>query len=228
VDYVDKIIIDSTFLNTKAECVFNKLQNLSSGFKNAIKKFDGEFPVSHLKLTINNNLGPNTYGITVPPESYVTEIQFNENRLGNLSDLGKATAIVHEIIHAEIFRKMLSAAQKGDLNLNQYTTQERTNYVNSLINNFPGLYDYYWKRYHPTWNHDLMASHYRKTIADMLQEFDNNRLSYSIYEAIAWAGLGKLDYNQSTIAWDNLSPSEKQTITSLINQYFFNGPSNCN
>lgn len=46
------------------------------------------------------------------------------------------------------------------------------------------------------------------------------------YEAVSWVGLGKLDSN-ITIAWDNLSAIEKETITKLINEHFYKGPSNC-
>jgi hypothetical protein len=201
---------------------------MSASFKNSIQKFDGQFPVSHLKLTINNGLGSGVYGITIPPVNYVTEVQINGNRLSNLSDLGAATTFSHEIIHAEIFRKMLSAAQRGNLTTSTMTAQEAENYVDSLKDNFPGLYDYYVERWHPTWNHNMMASHYRTTIADMIQNFDNNRLPRSTYEAVAWVGLGKLEDNQATVAWDNLTAIEKQAIETLINQNFFNGPSNCN
>lgn len=217
-------IIDA--LTGKAKCIFEKLKNSSSGFENAIKKFDGEFTVSHLKLTINNNLDTNVYGITNPPVNYVTEVQFDNTKLGTLSDLGAATVFAHEIIHAEIFRKMLSAAQRGTLN--SKTPQEQVALVNSLKDNFPGLYDYYEKRWKPTWNHEMMANHYRGTIADIIQQFDNNRLPRSAYEAVAWLGLGKLDTNVATIAWDNLSPEQKTATTKLINEHFYKGPSNCN
>lgn len=106
-------IIDA--LTGKAKCIFEKLKNSSSGFESTIKKFDGEFTVSHLKLTINDNLEPNVYGITYPPENYITEVQISNTALQSLSDLGKATVFAHEIIHAEIYRKMLSAAQLGSL-----------------------------------------------------------------------------------------------------------------
>lgn len=46
--------------------------------------------------------------------------------------------------------------------------QQQTNYVNSLKDNFPGLYDYFLVRYKPTWNHEMMANHYRTTIADII------------------------------------------------------------
>lgn len=74
----------------------------------------------------------------------------------------------------------------------------------------------------------MMASHYRSIIADILQEFDNNRLLRSDYEAITWQGLGEFENNQSTIAWQNLTSSEKTQITAIINQNFYSGPSNCN
>ncbi|MWB95573.1 hypothetical protein GON26_14485 [Flavobacterium sp. GA093] len=217
-------IIDA--LTGKAKCIFEKLKNSSSGFESAIKKFDGEFTVSHLKLTINNSLDANVYGITKPPVNYVTEVQFDNTKLGTLSDLGAATVFAHEIIHAEIFRKMLSAAQRGTLN--SKTPQEQIALVNSLKDNFPGLYDYYEKRWKPTWNHEMMASHYRSTIADIIQQFDNKRLPRSTYEAVAWLGLGKLDTNITTIAWDNLSAEQKTATTKLINEHFYKGPSNCN
>jgi hypothetical protein len=220
--------IDEDELTGKAKCIYDKLEKLSTGFKKAIQKFNGEFPLSHLKLTINNGLGSGVYGITIPPVNYVTEVQINGNRLSNLSDLGAAITFSHEIVHAEIFRKLLSAAQRGDLTTSTMTAQEAENYVDSLKDNFPGLYDYYLERWHPNWNHNMMASHYRITIADMIQNFDNNRLPRSNYEAAAWVGLGKLEDNQATVAWYNLTAIEKQAIETLINQNFFNGPSNCN
>lgn len=90
------------------------------------------------------------------------------------------------------------------------------------------MYDYYAVRYQPTWNHNMMAEHYRSTIADITQQFDNYRLPRSTYEAIAWVGLGTLGGNQTTTAWNNLTSDQKLAITILISQNFYNGPSNCN
>jgi hypothetical protein len=215
-------------LTGKVNCIYNNLMNSSTNFKTSIQKFDGEFAVSHLKLSINNNLPTNVYAETQPPVSYITEIQFSESSIQTLSDLGKAGVFAHEIIHAEIFRKMLSAAELGTLDTNAMTIQQQVNFVNNLKDNFPGLYDYYAVRYQPTWNHNMMAEHYRSTIADITQQFDNNRLPRSTYEAIAWVGLGKLSDNKTTIAWNNLTPNQKAAIITLINQHFYNGPANCN
>lgn len=221
----DKIIDE--FIG-KAKCVYDMLKNTSGGFKNMIKKFDGDFPVSHLKFEINNSLPNGNYGVTIPPEDYITTIQMSNTQLANISDLGGAVAFAHEVIHAEIFRKMLSAAKQGHLNLGLYTTQNRINYMNSLRDNFPGLYDYYWKRYRPTWNHNLMAEHYRSTIADIIEQFDNSSKNRQIYEDIAWAGLRVLEDDMNSVAWNNLSGVEQQRIIRNLTNFFHNGTSNCN
>lgn len=124
--------------------------------------------------------------------------------------------------------KTIPCWRERDARASRGTVQQQTNYVNSLKDNFPGLYDYYADRYKPTWNHEMMATHYRNTIADVIQQFDNNRLPRSTYEALAWVGLGKLDKDITTIVWDNLSPEEKEVIEALIRDNFYIGPSNCN
>lgn len=77
-----------------------------------------------------------------------------------------------------------------------------------------------------------IRKHKRQFISSCIFEhddsFDNKRLSRSKYEAIAWAGLGEIENNQSTIAWQNLISSEQQAITNILNKHFFNGTSNCN
>ena len=211
-DYVDEEDQIFNELTGKALCVYDKLNSSSSGFANAIKKFDGEFPVSHISLKINNALPLGNYGITNPPSNFNITVELSNTQLNNISDLGGAIAISHEIIHAEIFRKLLSAAQKGDLNTNNYTTEENINFVNSLRDNFPGLYDYYYARVHPDYNHNLMAQHYRSTIADIAQTFDNKTFPRQIYEDLAWAGLRVIDEDTNSIAWNNLTTEEQERI----------------
>jgi len=227
-DNTEEDKIDDSELEGKAKCIYNKLNQNSTGFVDAIKEFDGDFPVAHLKFTINNLLPSGNYGITNPPENYWIEIEMSNTQLNNISDLGGATAFVHETIHAEIYRKMLSAAQAGSLNPENMTIQEQVNYVNNLRNNFFGIYDYYVENYKPTWNHNMMAEHYIEVIADIVGEFDNNNLNPEIYEDIAWAGLRKLEDGNYSVAWNNLTESEQNRILNNLSQYFFNGRNNCN
>lgn len=167
-------------------------------------------------------------GLQAPPNNYNITIAFSNTQLANISDLGSAVAFAHEVIHAEIFRKMLAAAQTGDLDPNNMTQQEQIDYVNSLINDFPGIYDYYIDRYQPTWNHDMMAQHYGSVIADIIEEFDNQRLSRQVYEDVSWAGLRILENLNNSIAWDGLTSSEQARITNNLSNFFHNGTSTCN
>lgn len=90
--------------------------------------------------------------------------------------------------------------QVQNLDPENMTQQQQIDYVNSLRENFPGIYDYYIERYKPPWNHKMMAQHYIDDIADGI---DNHQLSRQIYEDIAWAGLRKLEDLNSSTAWDN-------------------------
>lgn len=215
-------------LTGKALCVYNKLQAMSTNFKNMIQKFDGEFPVSHLKL-IMEDLGT-TRGVTRAPDGagtspdYVITIALNNNSnihgVGYRPNLMTAKTITHEVIHAEMFRKLLSLAKQGNLNFTGWTAAEQKNYIMSIKDNFPGIYDYY-TRYN--WNtstpnntqHQQMATHYRETIADILQSFDNNQHSHQFYMDLAWEGLKYS--NIST--WSNLSQEEKDRIGKVIDDY---------
>jgi len=221
VDYVDKIIIDSTFLNTKAECVYNKLQNLSSGFKNAIKKFDGTFPVSHLIFKMED-LGT-ARGATRPPingnsPDYNITVVLNNNNsskegVNYRPNLMTAKTIAHEVIHAEMFRKLMSLTQKPNFDL--VTAEE----LNNLLSNgdYPGIYDYY--RHYKNWQHQQMATHYRQTIADILKEFDNSQHSDQFYMDIAWEGLIYEKGTNAIYAWTSLSTDEKERIKKVIKDY---------
>lgn len=214
----EEIILDPTFVNTKAECVYNKLLNLSGGFKSAIQKFDGEFPVAHLRFSVRNDLGSSVAARTYLPvgntdtPDYVITIGFNNNTsqagLNFRPTLLSAKTMAHEIIHAEMYRKLLSLIKKGNI---QGVTQTE---LNQLMANgdYPGIYDYY-RRYGKGWQHEQMAAHYVQTIADITKEFDNASQLDQFYNDLAWEGL------KGTQAWYNLLPSDTIRITDTVNNY---------
>ena len=237
VDEDDLQIINE--LTGKADCVYDKLTESSTDFKNAIKKFDGDFPVSHLKL-IMEDLG-NTRGETRAPNGagsspdYVITIAINSNSnihgVNYRPNLMTAKTIAHEVIHAEMFRKLLSVLDNGG-NIAGVTRQQFLN----VRNNFPGLYDYY-KRYSfntSTPNnaqHQAMATHYRQTIADILKDFDNNQHSNQFYMDLSWEGLryDGTTGNNAIYTWTSLPPSEKERIEDVIENYIeANKNENCN
>ncbi|AMC11410.1 hypothetical protein Lupro_09110 [Lutibacter profundi] len=230
VDWVDMIINN---LSPKADCVYQKLKSNSTGFKNAIKKFDGEFPVSHLNF-IMEDLG-NTRAQTQAPDNYINTtsadyiITIALNNNSNIHgvkyrpNLMTAKTIVHEVIHAEMYRKLLSLANQGHLSFTGWTIQQQKDYMISIKNNFPGIYDYY--RRYKNWQHQQMATHYRQTIANILKEFDNSLNTDQFYMDLAWEGLDKT----SIVGWqDGVSENDKIRILKVISDYInINKNENC-
>ncbi|QHI34982.1 hypothetical protein IMCC3317_03280 [Kordia antarctica] len=226
-------------LQGKALCVYNKLKSSSSGFKNAIKKFDGDFPVAHLKFEALILTGTKK-GRTVAPSNgtspdanspdYVISIQLNssQNIYGyhQRPNLLIAKTIIHEVIHAEMYRKLLSLAQQGHLDFTGLTAEQQTNLVLSIQNNFPGLYDY--MRRHNNWQHQQMATHYRETIARALQEFDTGvavpetQQPLQLYMDLSWEGLIYENGNNAISSWISLSQTERDRIELVISNYIAN------
>ena len=132
----------------------------------------------------------NTRGQTRAPDGagnspdYMITIVLNNNRSSEGVDyrpnLMNAKTIAHEVIHAEMYRKLLSVLDNGG-NIAGVSRQD----VLDKIGDYPGIY-YYFRR-HKNWQHQQMATHYRETIAGMLQEFDtgvavpNNQQPQQIY-----------------------------------------------
>jgi hypothetical protein len=113
-----------------------------------------------------------------------------------MSSIQVAFTLLHEGIHAEIYRKLLSI--HGPQNLN--------------INNFPSMYNLY-KEYEikeGRFSHEYMANYYTVTMAIALRQYDNNKFDIEYYQAYAWQGLeGTSDYNAK-------SPAEKGAIQDKI------------
>ncbi|WP_430409135.1 hypothetical protein [Kordia sp.] len=235
-EYDDYKILNE--LEGKALCVYNKLKSSSSGFKNAIKKFDGDFPVAHLKLE-SEILDGTAKGLTIPPANgtliinspdYMIRIQINSsnNQYGHPQrpNLLIAKTIIHEVIHAEMFRKLLSLAKQGHLDFSGQSTEEQTNYMISIRGDFPGIYDY--MRRYKDWQHQQMATHYRKTIAKMLQEFDtgvavpNNVEPQQLYMDLSWEGLIYENGSNAIQSWLQLPQVERDRIESVISNYITN------
>ncbi|MGY0426793.1 MAG: hypothetical protein ACWIPI_08200 [Polaribacter sp.] len=143
---------------------------------------------------------------------YVITIALNNNSttqgVNYRPNLMTAKTIAHEIIHAEMFRKLLSVLDNGG-NISGVTRQDILN----KTKDFPGIYDYY--RRHKNWQHQQMATHYRQTIADILQSFDNSQHSRQFYMDLSWEGLKYP--NIST--WSNQSQTEKNRIKKVISDY---------
>ncbi len=219
-DFTYEVILDEEFVNN--DCLKSVYDDMGKAptFNNYLQNFDGEFSGAHLRFSTSTTLPSTTNATTSAPENYVITITFNVNNL-NRPSLSVARTFIHEIIHAEIFRKLLSVAQQPNLqNLTPAITQQ-------IRNDYPGLYDYYirWKNNIPigmnltTAQHQAMAQHYRDIIKQALQEFDNTQTN-EVYDALSWIGL------KNTIAWNNLTQPEIDSIDQTIIN-FENNNSNC-
>lgn len=202
-------------LTGKADCVYQKLQDQSISFKEMIQKFDGDFPVSHLKLRSSYSLPNNINGKTYPPSDYIITIDINNNKL-NRPNLSIARTIIHETIHAEMFRKIMSILDNGG-DLNGLTKSEWTQKLSK--GDYPGIFDYYSRYGVNDMQHQQMAAHYVSTISNYLSEFQSG-LSPNIYNSLAWTGL------KNTQAWKELK-SDTLNINNTIRNFNSTGSEIC-
>ena len=104
---------DPSFVGTKAECVYKNLEFLSSGFRGAIQKFDNEFPVRDIRLTVKPLESYDYLAETTPPMNYKMEISINKDRLTELPNLLLAHLFIHETVHSQMFSKLLTIMKNG-------------------------------------------------------------------------------------------------------------------
>lgn len=150
---------------------------------------------------------------TLPPSGYIIEIQLNGNNLQR-PNLSIARTLIHEVIHAEMFRKLLEIANNnGEID----PTNLRLCLENS---NYTGMFDYYERYGQNKFQHEQMAQHYIETIVSILKLF-NNSYPEHIYESLAWEGL------MWTTAWNNLNTREQERITNDIETFDNQGKESC-
>lgn len=239
VNFIDEIIRSSSFKNEPCfEDTYNKLSTNEIA-TNFFDNFEGQRPVAHLKFTASS-FGNNKNAKTHPPDNFVIEIEFNNDKT-NRPEVDIARTIMHEVIHAEIFRKLLSLAQAGDLS--GLTEQD----IRDNKDNYPGIFDYYTRYIYDnpqpsSPHHNIMAQHMITTLQNALMQFDNTLLS-SEAEALAWTGLkrgvngdsnSEIDpqtglvidpvtgENESTVAWTNLSQAKRLNLNQIKNSYMQN------
>src|SRR5690554_180770 len=198
--------------NTRLNAIYNKIKQ-AANIKQYLENFDSQFSVAHLILdtkpfTNNNDVNALTY----EPEHYRIEIVFNENNL-NRPWLDIARTMMHEVIHAEMYRILLSlASTNGQI--------DKVDLENKLTShNYPGLYEYYRIYGFQNMQHPQMADHYRGIIRTFLMQLDST-VTYAQADAMAWVGL------QGTTAWNNLTTAQKNNIINTYNSWYNNAPIN--
>jgi len=171
-------------------CALSKLME-NNFFKNTLNNFIGQtknidltFKLGYIAqdpgfITVGNTLvKPNTWN------SKNIDLILASNVLDDLSSIEVATALLHEGIHAEIYRKLLSI--HGPSNLNNQ--------------NFPSMFNMY-QQYSISqgFSHEYMANYYVEIMANAIKEYDKSKFGIEYYKAIAWNGLKGTNYYETSL-----------------------------
>ncbi|KIA98941.1 hypothetical protein OA93_06880 [Flavobacterium sp. KMS] len=203
-------IIDE--LTEKAKCLNALLNKNGNSFvQKLLSNFVGksEFDikiVSKDKVFSDETKTKELNGRTLPPINKTIIIEISIAKTNENSALDAARTILHEYIHADIFRK---------LNTTTGTNQEKLD--------FKTTYEAYGNQ------HNTIASMYLNSMRDALKEFHKNVLtddynkyinyygevpSDAFYEALAWGGLR----DNNVKAWTDLSADKKAAIEKLASR----------
>lgn len=244
----EQIFVDEDFKdNDCLKSVYDQMGKATK-FQEYLQNFDNEMSVADLRFTTDDDFGnnnqdyTNAMAITNPPlSSNEIVIIFNTdpNTSGNIltkPDVFKAVAMIHEIIHAEMYRKMLDAVRDAEIsgnNLNwaNWTSEQFYNdFLDSLENKYFGIFDYFTRYNYGTpvgnepndWQHEQMAQHYRDIIKEALTDYDPS-LTEQQKEALSWIGLNEANIK----AWQNLTQPERDSINQTITQIKNTFPNGC-
>ncbi len=213
VDFDDQVILDSSFLSTKAYCVYNELKRTNGNlFRQTIGSFIDD-PKYNLYFKVGECDDP--ADMCTDDEALVDSntltIKIDNTRLNGLNN---AAALLHEGIHAELFRFVNEA-----------------NNENVNPNSRPRLFDLY-RIYHndlrtmdSNAQHAYMAENYVKPIARAIKQLDNNRYPIDYYMGFGWDGLRSYAYSGLLSNEDSNRFDELKTI--VLNNTNFD-PQNCN
>ena len=141
----------------------------------------------------------------------------NKLKNTNISSLNAAASLLHEGIHAELFR-FVDQAHNGEVDSND---RERLLFLYGFYKqlgwddvDIPGQAQ-----------HDYMAENYVEPIARAIRELDNNRYPLNYYMGFGWDGLR--GYGYQGILSDEES-DEFYRLQDIVNENTTFNPQNCN
>ncbi|MDQ8012952.1 MAG: hypothetical protein REI96_10920 [Flavobacterium nitrogenifigens] len=205
---VEKI---TNLLTGKAKCLNDLLSSAGNNFvKNIFSQFAGksEFNIQIVSLPkVYSSTNQEVNGTTgFDKVNSLMTIEISTSRLDGLAALESARIILHEYIHADMYRKL-----------------NTTNPNDADARDFKKVFETYENQ------HNAMAQVYLTSMRDALKEFHktvlnsdyNNYVKYygeapsdAFYEAMAWGGLK----DSNVKAWTDLSADKKASINSLASR----------
>lgn len=209
---VEERIIENLKENSKEKCVHDKMKNLEGNFiAGVLSNFNGS---SEFDVVIKSepSLPNNANGNTRYSGGKILEIRISTANSNTNSALKVASTILHEYIHAEMFRKInTSIALTSPMDINFLNT------YNSYKNN----------GFEPKPQHETMAKLYVNSMAEGLQTLHKQKMkadfdaytnhfgeepSSDFYRALAWQSLKEVN----TTAWNELSSADKMKYSNLM------------
>ncbi|TDD78449.1 hypothetical protein [Flavobacterium caseinilyticum] len=229
-DLVYRVIVDPSFKNNP--CLNGVYQKLGQAptFDNYLKEYDTDFSVVDLKLSVGvESKYPLASAVTYEPINSLIEIKFNPNYL-NTPPLNIARTFIHEMIHAETYRKLLILSGKGEIPWS-------SDFIESIKNDEEKIAHYYmmYKYEIPLGGspsepqHEYMAQLSRNIITEVMKQYDSSQ-SEDVYNALAWIGLmggGEPDETtglppQPTAAWVATPQAERVRILEIYRNFIKN------
>jgi hypothetical protein len=235
IDFGYKVIVDKSLKeNPNLYGVYTQLGK-APAFQVYLQKFDSNFSVANLKLSVDDQfkntqdpLNWKSQAITLTPQNYLINIIINNDASlpGNIMKFPKiisALVFIHEMMHAEINRILLTCSKLPNVNTQNMTDAQWVSYLKNMQNNFFSLYELYVKYQSKTnapnpYQHQYMAQKYRNVIKEVLKQYDGNQHSEDFYDTISWFGL------KGTTAWNNLSQAERDQINVSLQNIYQNEP----
>ncbi|WP_164914153.1 hypothetical protein, partial [Aquimarina sediminis] len=181
VDFYDEVILDSSFLNTNAYCVYSELKKRNGNlFRTTIGSFidDPKYKLYFRVGQCTNTDQACTDGNNISTTNIVT-IKL-ENTL--IKSLDAASLLLHEGVHAELYR-FVDQAHNGEVNPNDRKQ------LFDLYKNYKGLNSMSTRA-----QHNYMTEKYVIPIAKAIRELDNNKYPLNHYMGFGWDGLRDYDY----------------------------------
>lgn len=203
----EHILLDSSFTgNQKLNCLWQKLvQDDNPLFCTTLSNFFGDSEFD-LELTTAEFIDEaNAYTIMTESKNYI-EIRFNQDNIENRCNISIHKTILHEGVHAEMYRKIKLITEYENVNPNDFSTL--------------------WEAYRSSkqWSHDYMSIWYLDKIEIALKDIYGDQYTDEQYSAIAWEGLDEIEYERLdgtieyvpiTQKWASLDEPTKQAIRDL-------------
>lgn len=153
--------------------IWNTMNQLNVGYE-TLTNFLGENPTAELCLDVKA-LSPSTNGNTTPSGSTsnaLITININSQNM-NRSKLSIARTLLHEMIHAELIRKVIQAGWYDNFET----------YAQNYNDEFLAIWDYIEEYNTDGWQHEYMADQYIQYIADGLRKLEPFFISGSFKNA---------------------------------------------